>query len=74
MLFHGAGTGNPSLIWRRGPEAFPAMVEGLDGERPDTLTSQGELRVWGCGKNCRLELGGTDDEAEPTLVESLNGL
>eukprot|EP00268_Persea_americana_P047065 TRINITY_DN4877_c0_g3_i3.p1 TRINITY_DN4877_c0_g3~~TRINITY_DN4877_c0_g3_i3.p1 ORF type:complete len:322 (-),score=70.99 TRINITY_DN4877_c0_g3_i3:210-1175(-) len=73
-----------SQLGRRGPETFPAMVEGLDGERPVYasggrvhsigLTSQGELWAWGCGKNGRLGLGSSADEAEPTLVESLDGL
>ena len=37
------------------------------------LTSRGELWAWGCGKNGRLGLGSSIDEAEPVFLDSLEG-
>ncbi|KAG2720095.1 hypothetical protein I3760_02G019800 [Carya illinoinensis] len=70
-------------LGRTGPEHIPLMVEGLAGETPVSvsggrahsvvLTSKGEVWVWGCGKNGRLGLGSSSDEAEPILLDSLQG-
>ena len=58
-------------------------VEGLIGENlvsvsggrvhSIALTSKGEVWVWGCGRNGRLGLGSSTDEAEPILLDSLEG-
>lgn len=60
------------------------MVEGLEGEsvvsvsagrvHSIALTSKGEVWAWGSGRNGRLGLGSSIDEAEPALVESLVGM
>lgn len=70
-------------LGRTGPEHIPLMVEGLADEIPVSvsggrahsvvLTSKGEVWVWGCGKNGRLGLGSSSDEAEPILLDSLQG-
>ncbi|KAG4174854.1 hypothetical protein ERO13_A11G146300v2 [Gossypium hirsutum] len=70
-----------SQLGREGPENFPSMIEGWEGETPvsvsggrvhsTALTSHGELWVWGCGKSGRLGLGSSSDEAEPTLLDCL---
>ncbi|KAG9448875.1 hypothetical protein H6P81_008840 [Aristolochia fimbriata] len=73
-----------SQLGREGPESRPQLVDGFAGETPVSvscgrvhslvLTSKGEIWTWGSGKNGRLGLGSSSDEAEPTLVESLAGL
>ncbi|TYG94166.1 hypothetical protein ES288_A11G166600v1 [Gossypium darwinii] len=70
-----------SQLGREGPENFPSMIEGWEGETPvsvsggrvhsTALTSHGELWVWGCGKSGRLGLGSSSDEAEPTFLDCL---
>ncbi|GAV68412.1 RCC1 domain-containing protein/RCC1_2 domain-containing protein [Cephalotus follicularis] len=77
------GWNQSSQLGRAGPENLPLVVEGLAGETPVavsggrvhsiTLTSKGEVWVWGCGKNGRLGLGSSIDEVEPMLVDSLEG-
>lgn len=78
------GWNKNSQLGRQGHEDVPGLVEGLEGERPVSvsggrahsiaLTSHGDLWAWGCGKNGRLGLGSSGDEVEPTLVDSLNDL
>lgn len=68
-------------LGREGPDNLPMAVKGLEGENPIfvsggrvhsvALTSKGEVWVWGCGRNGRLGLGSSIDEAEPMLVEYL---
>ena len=58
-------------------------VEGLIGENlvsvsggrvhSIALTSKGEVWVWGCERNSKLGLGSSTDEAEPILLDSLEG-
>ncbi|XP_010547182.1 PREDICTED: ultraviolet-B receptor UVR8 [Tarenaya hassleriana] len=70
-------------LGRGGSESLPREVEGLEGETPTTvsagrvhslaLTDKGDLWVWGCGKNGRLGLGSSIDEAEPMLLEGFEG-
>ncbi|XP_039123897.1 ultraviolet-B receptor UVR8 [Dioscorea cayenensis subsp. rotundata] len=70
-------------LGRQGPETIPGLVEGLEGERPVSisagrvhsivLTSKGEVWSWGSGRNGRLGLGSSTDEMEPALIESLDG-
>jgi alpha-tubulin suppressor-like RCC1 family protein len=58
-------------------------VEGLAGEtailvsggrvHSIAVTSKGEVWVWGCGRNGRLGLGSSCDEAEPIMLDSLEG-
>ncbi|XP_058082038.1 ultraviolet-B receptor UVR8 [Magnolia sinica] len=72
-----------SQLGRQGPENFPALVHMLDGERPVSvsggrahsivLTSKREVWAWGSGRNGRLGLGSSVDEAEPALVDCLTG-
>lgn len=77
------GWNQSSQLGRDGPENLPAVVEGLAGETPLSvsggrvhsiaLTSEGEVWVWGCGRNGRLGLGCSNDEAEPMLLDYLEG-
>lgn len=77
------GWNQSSQLGRVGPAGIPLMVEGLEEETPVSvsggrvhsiaLTSRGEVFVWGCGKNGRLGLGSSTDEAEPILLDSLEG-
>ncbi|KAF2289009.1 hypothetical protein GH714_023838 [Hevea brasiliensis] len=77
------GWNHNSQLGRMGPENIPLEVEGLAGERVVSvsggrvhsiaLTSKQEVWVWGCGKNGRLGLGSSADEAEPILLDSLEG-
>jgi alpha-tubulin suppressor-like RCC1 family protein len=77
------GWNHSSQLGRTGPENVPFEVEGLGDEIPVSvsggrvhsiaLTSKGEVWVWGCGKNGRLGLGSSCDEAEPILLDSLQG-
>ncbi|KAE8663261.1 hypothetical protein F3Y22_tig00112989pilonHSYRG00062 [Hibiscus syriacus] len=70
-----------SQLGREGPENLPLMIEGWEGESPisvsggrvhsTAVTSNGEVWVWGCGKNGRLGLGSSSDEVEPTLLDCL---
>ncbi|KAL4362085.1 hypothetical protein GQ457_04G025570 [Hibiscus cannabinus] len=70
-----------SQLGREGLENLPSMIEGWEGEAPisvsggrvhsTAVTSNGEVWVWGCGKNGRLGLGSSSDEAEPTLLDCL---
>ncbi|CAN6680353.1 hypothetical protein ACFX13_018745 [Malus domestica] len=77
------GWNQSSQLGRGGSENIPLVVEGLEGEIPVSvsggrvhsiaLTSKGEVWVWGCGKNGRLGLGSSCDEAEPILLDSVEG-
>ncbi|CAN6237455.1 unnamed protein product [Urochloa humidicola] len=73
-----------SQLGRPGQEDVPALVNCLSGERPVSasagrvhsvaLTSRGEVWTWGSGRNGRLGLGSSIDEAEPCLVDTLEGV
>lgn len=73
-----------SQLGRRGNNELPGLVEGVEEEHIVSvsagrvhslaLTGQGEVFVWGSGRNGRLGLGHSMDEAEPVLIESLEGL
>ncbi|PAN04547.1 hypothetical protein PAHAL_1G074200 [Panicum hallii] len=73
-----------SQLGRSGQEDIPAPVNCLSGERPVSaaagrvhsavLTSRGEVWTWGSGRNGRLGLGSSIDEAEPCLVDTLEGV
>lgn len=75
------GWNQSSQLGRVGPESTPMKVKALEGETPVSvsggrvhsiaLTSSGEVWVWGCGKNGRLGLGSSIDEAEPVLLYPL---
>lgn len=77
------GWNRSSQLGRQGQEGIPLSVEGLSGEDPIAvsagrvhsivLTSKGEVWVWGSGRNGRLGLGSSTDEAEPALLECLEG-
>lgn len=77
------GWNQSSQLGRGGSENIPLVIEGLEGGIPVTvsggrvhsiaLTSKGEVWVWGCGKNGRLGLGSSCDEAEPILLDSVEG-
>ncbi|KAL0906355.1 hypothetical protein M5K25_024843 [Dendrobium thyrsiflorum] len=77
------GWNSSSQLGRHGPEKVPSPVAGLDGKRlvsvsagrvhSISLTSKGEVLTWGSGRNGRLGLGSSVDEAEPTFVECLEG-
>lgn len=70
-----------SQLGRKGPENLPSRIESWEGETPVSvsggrvhsiaLTSNGQVWVWGCGKNGRLGLGSSSDEDEPTLLDYL---
>ena len=72
-----------SQLGRSSQEDIPALVNCLNGERPVSaaagrvhsavLTSRGEVWTWGSGRNGRLGLGSSIDEAEPCLVDTLEG-
>ncbi|KAF0935358.1 hypothetical protein E2562_032049 [Oryza meyeriana var. granulata] len=72
-----------SQLGRPGEEDMPALVDGLNGERPVSasagrvhsvvLTSKGEVWAWGSGRNGRLGLGSSMDEPEPCLIDTLEG-
>ncbi|XP_030520837.2 ultraviolet-B receptor UVR8 [Rhodamnia argentea] len=78
------GWNQSSQLGRPGPENLPLAVDGLAGECPVSvsggrvhsiaLTSKREVWVWGCGRNGRLGLGSSNDETEPTFLDSLEGL
>ncbi|XP_062223798.1 ultraviolet-B receptor UVR8 [Phragmites australis] len=73
-----------SQLGRPGQEDVPALVDCLSGERPVSasasrvhsivLTSEGEVWTWGSGRAGRLGLGSSIDEAEPCLVNTLEGV
>lgn len=77
------GWNQSSQLGRKGPEILPLPVEGLAEEIPISvcggrahsiaLTSKGEVWVWGSGRNGRLGLGSSNNEAQPTFVDSLEG-
>uniref|UniRef100_M1BWS4 Cell cycle regulatory protein n=1 Tax=Solanum tuberosum TaxID=4113 RepID=M1BWS4_SOLTU len=77
------GWNKSSQLGREGPDNIPQVVEGLIGESPVSvsggrahslaLTAKKELWAWGCGRNGRLGLGSSADEAEPVFVEYLEG-
>ncbi|CAN4117622.1 unnamed protein product [Withania somnifera] len=77
------GWNQSSQLGREGPNNIPQVVERLAGESPVSvsggqahflaLTAKKELWTWGCGRNGRLGLGSSADEAEPMLVEYLQG-
>jgi hypothetical protein len=77
------GWNQSSQLGRPGPENVPMEVEGLAGEtailvsggrvHSIAVTSKGEVWVWGCGRNGRLGLGSSCDEAEPIMLDSLEG-
>lgn len=77
------GWNKSSQLGREGPDDIPQVVEGLIGESPVSvaggrahslaLTTKKELWAWGCGRNGRLGLGSSADEAEPMFVEYLEG-
>ncbi|KAL5208559.1 hypothetical protein ABZP36_032994 [Zizania latifolia] len=72
-----------SQLGRLGEEDIPLLIDDLRGERPVSasagrvhsavLTSKGEVWAWGSGRNGRLGLGSSMDEAEPCLVDTLEG-
>ncbi|ESR61122.1 hypothetical protein CICLE_v10015267mg [Citrus x clementina] len=77
------GWNRSSQLGRMGPDNVPLVVEGLEGESVASvsggrahsmaLTSMGEVWTWGFGKNGRLGLGSSSDEAEPMLLDCLEG-
>ncbi|XP_060201069.1 uncharacterized protein LOC132629471 [Lycium barbarum] len=77
------GWNQSSQLGREGPDNIPQVVEGLAGETPVSvsggrahslaLTAKKEVWAWGTGRNGRLGLGSSVDEAEPMLVEYLEG-
>ncbi|KAF7140911.1 hypothetical protein RHSIM_Rhsim06G0182900 [Rhododendron simsii] len=77
------GWNQSSQLGREGPENLPLVVNELAAETPVSvsggrahsvaLTSKGEVWVWGSGRNGRLGLGSSMDEAEPQLVDYLEG-
>ncbi|MQM02462.1 hypothetical protein Taro_035225, partial [Colocasia esculenta] len=78
------GWNQSSQLGRQGEEDRPGIVEGLDGQRPVSVsggrahsiavTSGGEVWVWGSGANGRLGLGSSIAEPEATPLESVAGL
>ncbi|XP_042042465.1 secretion-regulating guanine nucleotide exchange factor isoform X2 [Salvia splendens] len=76
------GWNQSSQLGRDGPENVPLVVDML-GELPVSVsggrvhsiavTEKREVWSWGCGRNGRLGLGSSGDEAEPMLVEYLEG-
>lgn len=77
------GWNQSSQLGRPGPGNLPSLIDGLGGENPVSvlggrahslaITSNGELWVWGSGKNGRLGLGSSVDEVEPCYLDSLEG-
>ncbi|XP_047079315.1 probable E3 ubiquitin-protein ligase HERC2 [Lolium rigidum] len=73
-----------SQLGRPGQEDTPGLVDYLLGEKPVSaaagrvhsivLMSNGEVWAWGSGRNGRLGLGSSMDEAEPCLIDNLEGL
>ncbi|XP_021774712.1 ultraviolet-B receptor UVR8-like [Chenopodium quinoa] len=73
------GWNGSSQLGRPGHESKPLAVESLAEEIPTAVscgrvhslavTGNGQLWVWGCGKNGRLGLGSSFDESEPALVD-----
>ena len=73
-----------SQLGRPGQEDAPALVNYLVGENPITaaagrvhsivLMSNGDVWAWGSGRNGRLGLGSSMDEAEPCLIDTLEGV
>lgn len=71
-------------LGREGPENMPLAVDSLAGEMPVSVsggrahsiavTEKREVWCWGCGRNGRLGLGSSANEAEPMLVEYLEGV
>ncbi|KAF3321432.1 Ultraviolet-B receptor UVR8 [Carex littledalei] len=72
-----------SQLGRSGNNEVPGLVEGLEGEHilsvsagrvhSIALTGEGKVFIWGSGRNGRLGLGHSIDEAGPVLIESLDG-
>ena len=70
-------------LGRSGQENLPSIIEALEGENPISvsggrahslvLTSEGDLWVWGSGRNGRLGLGSSSDETDPLYLDSLEG-
>ncbi|KAM3343413.1 ultraviolet-B receptor UVR8 [Capsicum galapagoense] len=77
------GWNQSSQLGREGPDNIPNVVEGLADKTPVSvsagrahslaLTAKKEVWSWGSGRNGRLGLGSSADEAEPMLVEYLEG-
>lgn len=75
------GWNSGSQLGRAGLENVPSVVERLSGETPVlvsggrvhsiALTSNGEVWVWGSGRNGRLGLGSSSNEIEPINLDSL---
>lgn len=73
------GWNGSSQLGRPGLERKPLMVEDLVQENPVMVScgrvhslavmGDGQLCVWGCGKNGRLGLGSSFDEPEPAFVD-----
>jgi alpha-tubulin suppressor-like RCC1 family protein len=73
-----------SQLGRSSQEDIPALVDSLSRERlvsasagrvhSVALTSKGEVWTWGSGRNGRLGLGSSIDEAAPCLVDTLEGV
>ncbi|XVF47448.1 hypothetical protein PTKIN_Ptkin03bG0109400 [Pterospermum kingtungense] len=81
MCIFSWGWNQCSQLGRKGPENLPSRIERWEGETPVSvsggrvhsiaLTSNGQLWVWGSGKNGRLGLGSSSNEGEPTLLHYL---
>ncbi|CAL5023403.1 unnamed protein product [Urochloa decumbens] len=73
-----------SQLGRPGQDDVPTLVNCLSEEKlvsvsagrvhSVALTSKGEVWTWGSGRNGRLGLGSSIDEAEPCLVDTLEGV
>lgn len=73
-----------SQLGRSGPEYIPQFIVELTEENPMSvaggrahsvvLTAKKEVCVWGSGRNGRLGTGSSCDEAEPVLLEALEGV
>lgn len=76
------GWNGSSQLGRPGLTSKPLVVEGFAEEIPVAVscgrvhslavTGDGQLWVWGCGKNGRLGLGSSFDESEPAFVDIEN--
>jgi len=72
-----------SQLGRPGQEGTPGLVDYLLGENPVSaaagrvhsivLMANGEAWAWGSGRNGRLGLGSSMDEAEPCRIDNLEG-